>query len=257
LLTGWMQTSRRAPGRSRFGVFWWDFWRFLTEKVVMLGFGLRVRGRENVPRTGPVLYLGNHQSFLDPILSATAARDRPFRPFARETLFQGPLGWLFTSLGGLPVSGTGSDKSVMRIALTELAEGRSVLIYPEGSRSPDGPIQPFKTGVGLLLRRSEAAIVPVGMDGSFDAWPRQHSTPHWRHAIELEIGEPMNREELLADGIPTAMLRLEERVDELRRRCRARLRERFGPDYPAPGPADGITPLRDDSAEGDVEAGDR
>ena len=253
MLSSWFQASRRAPGRSRLAVFWWDGWRFLMQTVVAVAFGLRIKGRELIPRTGPVLYLSNHQSFLDPILSASVARDRPFRPFARETLFRGPLGWLLSSLGGMPVSGTGSDKSVMRAALTELAEGRGVLIYPEGSRTPDGAMHPFKTGIGLLLRRSDAIIIPVGMDGSFNAWPRQRSIPCWRNAIELEVGEPIDREELLADGVPAALLKLEERVDELRLRCRHRLRERFGPDYPPPGPGDGITPVREDSAEGASE----
>ena len=226
------------------------------QTVVAVAFGLRVTGRDLIPRTGPVLYLSNHQSFLDPILSASVARDRPFRPFARETLFRGPLGWLLSSLGGMPVSGTGSDKSVMRAALKELSEGRGVLIYPEGSRTPDGAMHPFKAGIGLLLRRSDATIVPVGMDGSFNAWPRQRSMPCWRNAIELEVGEPIDREELLADGMPAALLKLEERVDELRRRCRHRLRTRFGPDYPPPGPGDGITPVREDPAEEESEVKD-
>lgn len=253
-MSGWFQASRRAPGRSRLAVLWWDGWRFFMEKVVAIGFGLRIHGRERIPRTGPVLYLSNHQSFLDPILNAAVARDRPFRPFARESLLRGPLGWILRSLGGMPVSGTGSDKSVMRAALKELAEGRGVLIYPEGSRSPDGAIHPFKSGIGLLLKRSDAIIIPVGMDGSFDAWPRQRSTPRWRRPIELEVGEPIDRDELLADGIPAALLRLEECVDELRRRCRHRLRERFGSEYPAPGPGDGITPVREDVLEGGSEA---
>ena len=255
-MRGWFQASRRAPGRSRWALHWWDGWRLLMQTVVAVAFGLRVTGRDLIPRTGPVLYLSNHQSFLDPILSASVARDRPFRPFARETLFRGPLGWLLSSLGGMPVSGTGSDKSVMRAALKELSEGRGVLIYPEGSRTPDGAMHPFKAGIGLLLRRSDATIVPVGMDGSFNAWPRQRSMPCWRNAIELEVGEPIDREELLADGMPAALLKLEERVDELRRRCRHRLRTRFGPDYPPPGPGDGITPVREDPAEEESEVKD-
>ena len=254
MLSSWFQASRRAPGRSRVAVLWWDGWRFFMEMVVAASFGLRISGREFIPRTGPVLYLSNHQSFLDPMLSAAVARDRPFRPFARETLFRGPLGWLLSSLGGMPVSGTGSDKSVMRAALKELSEGRCVLIYPEGSRTPDGALHPFKSGIGLLLRRSDATIIPVGMDGSFNAWPRQRSMPCWRQAIELEVGEPIDREELLADGIPAALLKLEECVDDLRSRCRRRLRERFGPDYPPPGPGDGITPIREIPADGDSEA---
>ena len=238
MLRRWFQVSRRAPGRPVLAVIWWIFCQRFMELVVRLGFGLRIVGRDRVPRTGPLLYLSNHQSFLDPVLNATAAADRPFRPFARETLFRTPLGWLFRSLGGMPVVGNGSDKSSMRLALAELDAGRCVLIYPEGSRTFDGAVQPFKSGLGLLLRRSNATVVPVGMDGSFDAWPRQRSSPRWRRSIELEIGDPIDRDELLELGMPAAMDRLEAVIDELRLRCRARLRERFGPDYPAPGPGD-------------------
>ena len=254
MLSSWFQPSRRSPGRSRLAVLWWDGWRWLMQTVVKVAFGLRITGRELIPRTGPIIYISNHQSFLDPILNASVARDRPFRPFARETLFRPPLGWLLSSLGGMPVSGTGSDKSVMRAALAELDAGRCVLIYPEGSRTPDGAMHPFKAGIGLLLRRSEATIVPVGMDGSFDAWPRQRSIPRWRHAIELEVGEPIDRAELPVGDMATALTKLEEHVDELRRRCRHRLRERFGPDYPPPGPGDGITPVRDEPEEDGSEA---
>ncbi|MCP4833289.1 MAG: 1-acyl-sn-glycerol-3-phosphate acyltransferase [Phycisphaera sp.] len=246
-MTALFQASRRAPGRPNIAVMWWDAWRALVQWIIHLGFGLRVTGRERVPRTGPLLYLSNHQSFLDPVINGAAVKDRPFRPFARETLFRGPFGWLIRTLGALPVAGKGGDKSVMRAALAELAEGRCVLVYPEGTRTEDGALRPFKSGIAILLRRSEATIVPMGIEGAFEAWPRQRSSPRWRRAIEVEVGEPIDRDELLADGVPAAMLRLESCIDELRRRCRARLRERFGPEYPSAGPGDGVTPVRGES----------
>lgn len=255
-MTGLLVSSRRAPGRSRIAVIWWDAWRAFVQLIIHLCFGLRVSGRERVPRTGPLLYLSNHQSFLDPVINGAAVKDRPFRPFARETLFRGPFGWLIRTLGALPVAGKGGDKSVMRAALSELAEGRCVLVYPEGTRTADGALRPFKSGIAILLRRSRATIVPMGIEGAFEAWPRHSSRPRWRRAIEVEVGDPIDRDELLADGVPAAMLRLEACIDELRRRCRERLRERFGPDYPAAGPGDGVTPVRDESGTasmGDAE----
>lgn len=232
------QFARRAPGRRAIATFWWDICQSISEGFLRVAFGLRVTGRDRIPREGPLLYLSNHQSFVDPAINGALINDRPFRPFARETLFRGPFGWLIHSLGAMPVSGGGGDKAVMRAAISELQAGRCVLIYPEGTRTPDGTVKTFKSGVALLLRRADAIVIPIGIDGAFDAWPRNRSKPRWRRAIECEAGEPITSAELLADGVPAAMKRLEEEVDELRLRCRARLRARFGPDYPTPGPAD-------------------
>ena len=243
----WLQVGRRAPGRPFLAVIWWDFCRLLSTIFLHIGFGLRVVGRERIPGTGPLLYVSNHQSFLDPIINGAAIHDRPFRPFARETLFRGVFGTLIRSLGALPVVGGGGDKAVMRAALSELEAGRCVLVYPEGTRTADGALAPFKSGIALLLRRSNATVVPMGIEGAFDAWPRDASRPRWRRRIEIEVGEPIPVEALLADGAPAAMTRLEREVDALRRRCRDRLRARCGPNHPAAGVADGPTPVRDGS----------
>ncbi len=232
------QFQRRAPGRSAIATFWWDICQSLSEWSLRLAFGLRVTGRDRIPREGPLLYLSNHQSFVDPAINGALINDRPFRPFARETLFRGPFGWLIHTLGALPVTGGGADKAVMRLAISELQAGRCVLIYPEGTRTPDGTVKSFKSGVAILLKRADAMVVPIGIDGSFDAWPRNRSRPRWRRAIEVEAGDPIPSAELLADGVPAAMARLEGEVDALRLRCRARLRARFGPDYPAAGSGD-------------------
>lgn len=254
-MRGWWQVRRRCPGRSFLGVVWWDVCRLLTTVLMHLAFGMRVVGRDRIPATGPLLYLSNHQSVLDPIINGAAIHDRPFRPFARETLFRGVFGTIIRSLGALPVVGGGGDKAVMRAALAELDAGRCVLVYPEGSRSHDGGLAPFKSGIALLLKRSKATVVPIGIEGAFDAWPRSASKPRWRRRIESEVGEPIDVDDLLKDGVPAAMRRLECEIDDLRRRCRARLRTRCGPGYPAPGVGDGPTPVRDaEVATGEADA---
>jgi len=241
-----LQVGRRAPGRPFLAVMWWDACRVLTTTLIHVLFGLRVVGRERIPAEGPLLYVSNHQSFLDPIINGAAIHDRPFRPFARETLFRGVFGTLIRSLGALPVVGGGGDKAVMRAALSELEAGRCVLVYPEGTRTADGGLAPFKSGIALLLRRSNATVVPIGIEGAFDAWPRNASRPRWRRRIETEVGDPIAVEALLAGGASDAMRRLEREVDLLRRRCRERLRARCGPNHPAPGIGDGPTPVRTD-----------
>ena len=244
-----LQFLRRAPGRAWYAVLWWDFCERVATASLHVLFGLRVHGRQRIPRTGPLIFVSNHQSFLDPAINAAAVRDRPFRPFARETLFRGPLGTIIRSLGAIPVTGGAGDKSSMRAALAELDAGRSVLIYPEGGRTFDGALATFQSGVSILLKRSKATVVPIGMDGAFETWPRTSSRPNLRRSIETEVGEPIDSEVLLELGTVAALRRLEAEVDALRLRCRSRLHARFGPSYPPAGPGDLPFAVREEAAD--------
>ncbi|MCH2162967.1 MAG: 1-acyl-sn-glycerol-3-phosphate acyltransferase, partial [Phycisphaerales bacterium] len=180
----------------------------------------------------------NHQSYLDPLINGASLRDRPSRIFARLSLFNVlPFRLLIRSLGAVPISGEASDKETMRLGLAELAAGRSLLVYPEGARTMDGAMGRFKPGIGVLLKRSKVTVVPVGIDGAFDAWPRGGRIRLFRK-VESEIGAPIQSEALLADGVRPALGRLEREVDALRMRCRARIRERTRGRQPAAGPAD-------------------
>ena len=232
------QYGRRAPGRARLPLAWWDCCASMAHLVLRVFFGFRIHGREHIPQTGGVLFVCNHQSYLDPLINGASLCDRPSRIFARGSLFKLlPFRLLIRSLGAIPISGEASDKETMRLGLEELAAGRTLLVYPEGSRTFDGAMQPFKPGIGVLLKRSRVVVVPVGIDGAFDAWPRKGPMRLFRK-IETEIGTPISSEELLADGVRPALARLEREVDALRMQCRARIRERSGGRQPAPGPAD-------------------
>ena len=207
-------------------------------------FLYRVRNRDRIPREGPVLFVCNHQSYLDPILCGIATRDRPSRPLAKQELFKFlPLGLLLRSVGVLPLTGSARDKTAMRLTLAELAAGRTVMLFPEGSRCLDGAMDDFKPGVGLLLKRSNAPVVPIGFDGAHEAWPRGGKIRLWRR-IECEVGMPIDSEELLKDGIKPAIARLEVEVDALRLRCRERIRSRSGGRQPASGPGDTLRKKR-------------
>jgi 1-acyl-sn-glycerol-3-phosphate acyltransferase len=92
---------------------------------------------------------------------------------ARETLFHHWLfGRMITSVGTIPVKLGEADISAMRKVIDVLKQGRGVALFPEGTRSHDGKITPFKPGFGLLCRRGGAAVVPVVIDGAFECWPR-------------------------------------------------------------------------------------
>ena len=138
----------------------------------MLFFRVRSYGRENIPRKGPFVLISNHQSYLDPMLCGGPIKRR-VSFLARESLF---THWLFgrmiRSVGTIPLKLGDTDISAMRKVIDVLKQGRGVCLFPEGTRSLDGRITPFKPGFGLLCRRGKAAVVPVVIDGAFECWPR-------------------------------------------------------------------------------------
>jgi 1-acyl-sn-glycerol-3-phosphate acyltransferase len=187
---------RRVPGRGFVRAVWWDFCAFLCWSWLKLSYGLRRIHRDRVPRSGAILVISNHQSFLDPMVNGVTVWDRQFTALARDSLFVGPFGWILRSVSARPIKREGGDLEAMKAALAELEAGRVVIIYPEGTRSPDGSLQEFKRGVLLLLKRAKPTVLPMGVEGTFDAWPRGRRLPRMRGKVVCVCGEPMSGEEL-------------------------------------------------------------
>jgi 1-acyl-sn-glycerol-3-phosphate acyltransferase len=158
--------------KEQLKIKWYWFVRWTCRLFCLLFFRMRTYGRENVPKKGPFLLISNHQSYLDPVLCAVPITRR-IGFLARESLFTHWLfGGLIRSLGTIPLKLGEADISAMRKVIDVLKEGRGVCLFPEGTRSLDGKITPFKPGFGLLCRRGKAAVVPVVIDGAFECWPR-------------------------------------------------------------------------------------
>ena len=193
----------------------------VTRALMAIGFQARCWGRENYPATGGALICANHQSFLDPMLIGNSS-SRPMNYLARKTLFHfAPLGWLLDFVNTIPVEREGFGVGGIRETLKRLKRGEMVLLFPEGTRSPDGEIQHFKQGFATLARRSRVALVPVGVDGAYDAWPRSERFPQLGQ-VRVVVGKPLAPElvETLDDR---------ELMDELKQRiidCIAEARER-------------------------------
>ena len=140
------------------------------------GWGLRATGRHNLPLSGPVLIVSNHQSFLDPVLLGASA-NRRLTYLARSTLFQNPaLGRVISHFGAVPID-RGFGKAGLQTVLGELDRGNAVVMFPEGERTHTGELQPLKPGVSLLLKRVKCPIVPAAVAGVYEAWPRQRKWP--------------------------------------------------------------------------------
>jgi 1-acyl-sn-glycerol-3-phosphate acyltransferase len=150
----------------------WTLWPAFT-----LGFSFRSEGSRNVPPTGPLLILANHESFLDPPIIGLAVR-RKIHYLARKTLFRNPLfGAYLRSMGSVPVDQEGVAKEGIRASIDLLQAGKALLIFPEGERSPEGAMLPFKPGIQLVLRKAQVPILPVGVAGAFESYPRSALLP--------------------------------------------------------------------------------
>ena len=126
---------------------------------------------------------------MDPILVANGCT-RYVGFVARESLFKfKPFGWLITTLGAFPINRDGGIAGIKE-TLKRLKRGEVVLIFPEGTRTPNGTIQNFKSGFCAIARRSKVPIVPVAIDGAYDAWPKNAALPRPR-SIKLKVGHPI------------------------------------------------------------------
>jgi 1-acyl-sn-glycerol-3-phosphate acyltransferase len=133
---------------------------------------------------------------------------------ARDTLFGfAPFRWLIKSLDAIPIDREGLGLSGIKESLRRLKRGEMVVIFPEGTRTRDGRIGPFRPGFSTLAVRSRSAILPVAIEGAFAAWPRWHNLPR-PGVIHVQYGPPILPEEL-------AQFSEEELVAEVERRVRA------------------------------------
>ncbi|MBI2823358.1 MAG: 1-acyl-sn-glycerol-3-phosphate acyltransferase [Planctomycetia bacterium] len=203
---------------------WYENLRVICRLAAAGFFHLRCTGRENQPRAGGALVLSNHQSHLDPVLVGMAF-DRRMNYLARETLFDfAPFRWLIQSLDAIPIDRDGLGLSGLKETLRRLKHEELVLIFPEGTRTSNGEVAPLKPGFSALAKRARVPLLPVGIDGAFDAWPRRHPYPGLA-TIHLHIGEPISPQEAQAADERQLVAEVERRIrdcHEIARRGRRR-----------------------------------
>lgn len=159
-------------------------------------FDLRICGKENVPNQGAFILVCNHQSFLDPVFAGIPLK-RHLHFLARDTLFANRFfGWLIASVNTIPVKRGQADLSAIKAVIDRLKSGDGVCLFPEGTRTEDGKIAPFKPGFGLLCRRAEAAVVPVMIDGAFECWPRHKKIFSPGAEITIRYGRAITPEQV-------------------------------------------------------------
>jgi 1-acyl-sn-glycerol-3-phosphate acyltransferase len=173
----------------------------------LLGGGIEVKGEENFPKEGPALLVSNHISYLDPCVVGDAC-PRRVSFMAKAELFENKLlNWLLRGVDSVPVRRGEADTSAIKNVLAQLKEGRCVVVFPEGTRSQSGQLQPAEEGAALLATRTGCPVVPIflsGTDRMLDRRGRLH-----RVRVSMAIGEPFT--------LPRTMPRDQAAVELMRR----------------------------------------
>jgi 1-acyl-sn-glycerol-3-phosphate acyltransferase len=185
---------------------------------------------ERVPATGPVLLASNHLSYLDPPIIG-ASINREINYLARENVFRpAPIGKLLRSVNVIPLDRDGGGIAGLRTGMEILHQNQALILFPEGTRSPDGQLHRFRSGIGLIIIKSTAPVIPVRVFGAYEAFGRHHRFPRPRKisvkfgpaidfsAQQLEAktcSKPRLKEiyQEIADALRSAVSALEARAD--------------------------------------------
>jgi 1-acyl-sn-glycerol-3-phosphate acyltransferase len=196
-----------------------------------------------IPRQGPVIVASNHVSNADPVIIGawlTKRVGRRIHWLGKREMFDWPIvGWMARNGGVVPVDRSGADVEAFRQAKRVLDEGHLLMIFPEGTRSPNGELQRPRDGLAVLALQTNAPIVPVGMADTDRVWPRGQKLPRPGGHATMTVGAPF----VLADELPPDLDRKARKsagTDVIMRRIAELLPERQRGVYrlpvEAPGP---------------------
>ncbi len=162
----------------------------LSRLVAKTMFSFKVVNRDRIIEEGGAILAMNHQSYLDPPLAGISCR-REIHYLARKTLLQWPLlGPLFPAMNVIPVDQDRADMSALKAVIRLVKEGHCTVVFPEGSRTLDGELQPAQPGLGLIISKTLAPVVPMRIFGARHAFPRGGKRIRL-HPITIVVGEPM------------------------------------------------------------------
>lgn len=227
---------QRQPGASLWRIAYWHAMHLLCYLAIVPLYRHRAFGTHNIPRTGPVMLVSNHQSFLDPAIVGLGCSHRQFAALARSTLFDNHpvFSWIIRNLNAIPVTQGESDVGAMRKCIAELNKGQALLIFPEGSRTLTGKVEPFETGTMLIIKRAKPLILPVALEGAFDVWKRG-TRPRLHGRVGVVYGQPIPAEQIIAMGADKGLAFLRDEVDRMRRDLAVKLAASAGKS-PIPNP---------------------
>jgi 1-acyl-sn-glycerol-3-phosphate acyltransferase len=215
------KTGARATGDARaeegyhYSMGWYRFGIALWGTLFRRYCRLRVLGKANIPKGGPVVVTANHLSMLDPFLVGyTLGTPHPVAFMAKQELFRIPIvGYAIRQWGAFPVDRSRKDASALRSALAVLKAGEVLGMFPEGTRSTSGELQELRTGSLRLAIRTRSPLIPVGIAGTDKSLPRGGKFPK-PAKLAINYGPPMDLTALY-DHRPTEA-EMEHYSEELR-----------------------------------------
>lgn len=193
--------------------------------VSVLLFRARVHKLHNVPDKGGAILVSNHQSFMDPVF-ATMALHREGNYMARDSLFVNPIfGRLIASLNAYPVKRGAADIGAIKESLRRLKHGSVIVLFPEGTRTEDGRINPMLPGVGAIALKARVPIVPTLIDGVYQTWPKGRLLPSPGDVV-IEYGAPLMPEEYAGLTADQLMVEIRRRLVAMQYRWHRRVPKR-------------------------------
>jgi long-chain acyl-CoA synthetase len=185
-----LELARTSPFKATF----WYLVSRLAQVISLDLFDLKVSGIEKLPKGGPYLLCSNHQSYLDPLILASVLPsdlfDRLFAVGTSEIFGEGFMRRLARSLNVVVVDPDANLVSAMRAGAFGLRQGKVLILYPEGERSIDGTPRIFKKGAAILSTHLQVPIVPIAIEGFYDAWPRNQRFQGFK-ALKMVFGDPI------------------------------------------------------------------
>ncbi|WP_422926443.1 lysophospholipid acyltransferase family protein [Singulisphaera sp. PoT] len=188
------KSGSAVADRSRLAIYWYRIVQIVVATALYSLGGIRASGRNNLPTKGGALLVSNHASHLDVFILGIPLH-RPLNYVARSTLFFPPLGTLIRSVGGFPIQREGMGAQGLKETLKRLKSGGIVALFPEGTRTKNGEIGEFKSGIAVLAARAKVPIIPAAVAGTFEAWPRSRMFPK-AAPVSIHYGTPITPEEL-------------------------------------------------------------
>jgi 1-acyl-sn-glycerol-3-phosphate acyltransferase len=169
---------------------WYWFFYFVVTVIARVFFRFRIVHPERRLLTGPVIFAMNHESYLDPPLVGIASGREVFF-LARKTLLDLPVfRWLLPKLNVVPVDQEGTDRSALKALIRIVKAGQATVVFPEGARTLDGKLQPVQPGIGFVIAKTLAPVLPMRIFGAHEAMPRGQKRLRLRQ-ITIVFGEPI------------------------------------------------------------------
>lgn len=190
--------SPALPDPVRRNTYWRTF-QFILQGVFGIWLRYRARGIEHLPQAGGALLLINHQSFLDPLLVGLPL-NRPVSYLARDSLFRVPvIGHILRNTYVMSINREAASTTSLREAIRRLDAGFYVGIFPEGTRTTDGHVGELKPGFVALMRRTQVPVIPVGVVGAYESYPKGRPFP-FPGKVRVVFGKEIPRETLATFG---------------------------------------------------------